>query len=814
MTARSETTDATPEPAHSLTEWLRGRTDAELTSLLRKRPDLALPAPVDLATLANRASVRTSISRALDGLDAFTLRVLEVIVSQTSSGITTSGTPVASVETVQRWFEPEAAAAVASAVSVLNDWLLVWSDGAYLYPAGTVREVLGPYPAGLGRPIASLYAAINDVVLAPLLRRLSLPPATQPRSGTTAATAIVNRIGALLADCDEAERTVLERLAAGPPIGALRTISRAALAREPNEAAGPARGLVERGLLVPIDLSTVELPREVALALREYPAGDVPSRPPAMATAVPGTAVIDGGGATAVMETVRLTELLLNTLADEPATQLRSGGIGVRDLRRVARILDVSESTAALLMEVAFEAGLLASSHTTDSSYLPTTEFDSWLRRDTSSRWVSLASAWLGMTRLPSLIGERDERDKTIAPLSADAERHSAPSLRLSLLRLLADLSPDTAPAAPEEVLTRLAWLAPRRASASRPLAADTLDEAATLGLTGYGAITGYTRALLDGAETGAERAEINAADVLAAALPVAVEEFLLQPDLTAVVPGPPTPELQRELTLAADLESTGGASVYRVSPASLRRALDGGRTGSDLLQFFTSRSRTPVPQALQYLINDVATQHGRLRVGTATTYLRCDDEALLDRVLADMSLESAGLQRIAPTVVIGTSPISALLERLRRAGFSPAAESSDGAIVTYASDVARVPARPHSRLARVRATTISDGQLAEVVNRLRASERLAVAVAHSSTRVSQQVPGVTSASILELLRTAVRQERLIALGYVDDTGTPSQRTLLPISLGGGMIRGHDPDDSRLRSYPLQRITTVSLLED
>ena len=99
-------------------------------------------------------------------------------------------------------------------------------------------------------------------------------------------------------------------------------------------------------------------------------------------------------------------------------------------------------------------------------------------------------------------------------------------------------------------------------------------------------------------------------------------------------------------------------------------------------------------------------------------------------------------------------------------------------------------------------------------MSRLRASERLAAAVTNATSRVTQQVPGVTSASILELLRAAVREERRIAIGYVDDTGTPSQHVLLPISLGGGMIRGHGPDDGRLRSYPLQRITTVSVLDD
>lgn len=802
MTARPGIIARSGAP-QSLTDWLRSWTDAQLVALLHRRPDLALPAPVDLSMLASRASVRTSISRALDALDAFTLRTLEVLVC---------AGPDASLTAVQAWFDRPLAADVAAALDRLRAWALVWGTDERLHPVGTVREVLGPYPAGLGRTAADLYAAVNDLALAPLLRRLGLAPVTQPRSGSSVTAAILDRLPDLLAECSAAERAILQRLAAGPPIGALRN----ALAglHLGAEAENPARTLVERGLLVPVDNHTVELPREIGLALREHPAGDVLPEPAPIEVEDRGTSVIDGGGCTQVLETVRLVELLLNAIAADPPGLLRAGGLGVRELRRLSRLLDTAEPVTALLLELAFESGLLSSTTTADPVYLPTTEFDSWLRRSTAERWVQLATAWLSMTRLPGLVGARDDRDKTIAALSADVERHSAPALRLQLLGLLAELAPGQAPASDEQVLARLAWRSPRRASVSRKVAAAMLGEAAALGLSGYGAITGYTRALLHGAETGAAQAETNAVNALSAALPEEVGEFLLQPDLTAVVPGPPAPDLRRELGLVAELESTGGASVYRVGPASLRRALDAGRTGSDLQQFFASRSRTPVPQALQYLINDVATQHGRLRTGTASSYLRCDDEALLNRVLTEPGLEALGLVRIAPTVLISSAAISSVLDRLRQAGFAPAAESADGAVMNFAADAPRVPARQHSRISRIRASSIGEAQLVEVVNRLRASERLAAAVTNATSRVSQQVPGVTSASILELLRTAVRAELTIAIGYVDDTGTPSQRTLLPISLGGGMLRGHDPDDGRLRSYPLQRITTVSLLDE
>ena len=93
-------------------------------------------------------------------------------------------------------------------------------------------------------------------------------------------------------------------------------------------------------------------------------------------------------------------------------------------------------------------------------------------------------------------------------------------------------------------------------------------------------------------------RALLTAPDRLVAALratlPAPIDHVLLQADLTAVAPGPLEAGLARELDLAADVESAGGATVYRFSEPSIRRALDAGRSATDLHHLFATRSATP----------------------------------------------------------------------------------------------------------------------------------------------------------------------------------------------------------------------------
>jgi len=773
----------------SLAEWLRARDDRQLARLLRLRPDLALPAPPDLGALAGRVAVRTSTQRAVDSLDAFTLGALERLVLLAAHADAVDDPP-------------------ADALDDLLDRALIWGDSGRVVLVPTVRDAVGSYPTGLGRPAATLFAGVPDVQLVAVLKHLGLPPTAQPRAGQAIAAVLADpdRLAALVAEADDAERDVLGRLADGPPVG---TVRHTRLSPSEAEHSAPHR-LLNRGLLAPLDSQRVELPREVGAYVRRQRAGvadpALPPEPPEIGLLQREPADLDRLGTTAVLELLRLVDALADSWTAQPPPLLRSGGLGVRELRRTARDLGVDESTAALVAEIAYAASLVNSTNVPEPAFLPSSEYDNWRGHEPAARWIVLAAAWLAMTRQPSLVNQRGERDRVITALGPDAERGTIPGLRRQVLDVLLQLPPGAAPATREEVLDRLAWYQPRRASGQRPLAEAILAEADVLGVTAAGGLTGYSRTLIAGSSAAAEHA-------LARALPDPVDHFLVQPDLTVVVPGPPTPAMGAELALLAVLESTGGASVYRITERSVRRALDAGRSGEQLAEFVQQHSRTPVPQALSYLIEDAARRHGVLRAGTAASYLRCDDEALLARVLADRHVYALGLRLIAPTVLVSEVPVARLLEGLRTAGYSPAAEGPGGALVTIGVEAPRAPTRPAARLVSARGAADSDAQLAELVRRMRAAD----ALAEASRRVhpiAAQVPGVTSAATMELLRRAVREEQLIWLGVAEPDGSATAHELRPISLAAGYVRGWEAGNDKLVAFPVHRITAVRVLDD
>ena len=73
----------------------------------------------------------------------------------------------------------------------------------------------------------------------------------------------------------------------------------------------------------------------------------------------------------------------------------------------------------------------------------------------------------------------------------------------------------------------------------------------------------------------------------MARVLPPPIDHFLVQADLTVVVPGPLQRHLAEELSAVATVESAGTAMVYRVSEQSIRHALDIGKTADELHNLF-----------------------------------------------------------------------------------------------------------------------------------------------------------------------------------------------------------------------------------
>ncbi|TCC36826.1 helicase-associated domain-containing protein [Kribbella sindirgiensis] len=759
---------STTEPTRprTLAEALRGWGDAALGELLRRRPDLAQPIPADTGQLAARVTSNASAARAINRLDEFGVDLLEALSALPE--------PVGLESLAQGVDQPEEV--VRPRVAELLDLALVWGTEDDLRPIRAVHELLGPTPAGLG-------------------------PTTTRHFGD---------LDKLIDDAGPDARAVLDKLTWGPPTGSVEKADRPvtiASARTPVER------LLARGLVVPKDANTVVLPRQIGLHLRggRVLASTRPVPPPLAGKKV-SAAIADRAAAGAALDLVRLVDRALEQLGTEPPPVLRTGGVGVREVRSLAGKIGAEEQTAAAVLEMAYAAGLVAPVEVgTTELWLPTSAYDDWLELDLAHRWAQLVMAWFSGLRAIGLIGRRDStgstaaaRERLINALAPDLERLLAPEIRVLALQALAEAGAGTAPA-PETVVMWVAWHRPRRGGQFRDdLVEWSVSEAALLGLTGLGALAAHAKPLLGPEPTADELAE-----AISPLMPEPVSEVLLQADLTAVAPGPLVRTVQDELSAMADVESDGGAGVYRFSESSVRRAFDLGRTAEQLHAWLAEHSRTPVPQPLAYLVDDVARRHGVLRLGTASTYLRCDDENVLTQLL-NSNLPGVRFRRLAPTVVVSPSPPDMVLSRLRDAGLAPLAETFDGALhVTGTPRRGEAPRRRTSRDFNESAFDLTDDQVKAVIEKVRAGDRIAAERPGDDGLIEPAAPAETIA----VLTNAAEAHTRTWIAYVDHNGHSSERVVEPVRVADGWLTAYDDTTETPRTYALHRISTARPVE-
>ncbi len=746
----------------SLADDLRHRTDAQLEVLFATRPDLLHPVPTDLGQLAVRATTSPSVSSALDALNHIELSVCEVLAALPDP---TARSHVHDGLSGATGYQAEA---IDAAIERLLSSALVWGDDEELHLVRVARESFGAYPCGLAASFADSRRKVRDY-------------------GTKK-----NLAAKTLAGGPEDVREIMGQLLWAIPAGTMRQANRSVRI---EDAKSPLEWLLAHELIVPTSDNSVVVPREVSLALRDgllLKEIKTDRGFPVLGNA--DVKRINVTGAHAALDFVRLVETLLETWSIEPPAQLRGGGLAIRDLAAAKDLLRVSEHLTALVIEVAYAAGLLGADST--DGWLPTAAYDRWLGIDDASRWTLLAQSWRDMARAAHVVGG-DGSDRTNALTSA-VERGFINPLRISLLDIYLGL-PEGSTTSAAILTDHLDWHRPRRSSLVRAAAVSAvLDEAATMGVTALGAITSFGTSLAEGKDP---------TKVLGALLPAPVDHVIVQADLTALAPGRLPANQRRTMAVIADVESTGAATTYRFTESSIRRALDQGQSAHNILDFLSGLSRTPIPQPLTYLIEDVARKHGVLRVGVASIYLRCDDEQLVATVQADRRLATLRFRQLAPGIVVSSSPADIVLEKLRSCGYAPVAESAEGTVLIHRPDTKRTATKVSP--APVTVTGPSSRLVTAAVKALRAGERV-----DSSKPASTNGPRTTTSQTLALLNDALIKGKEVWIGYADKGGMTSERIVEPLTITGGFLTAFDVRTNEVRTFTIARITGAALEEN
>ncbi|NUT11090.1 MAG: hypothetical protein HOQ38_11495 [Nonomuraea sp.] len=656
--------------------WLRTLDENRLARILANRPDaIAPPWPRRLDTLAQRLGNGFAVMEAMRGLPLPALQLAEAGLTMsrpTSDGLAAFlGVPAGEVIP---WLDH------------LCDHALAWPD-----PDGVIHLAEGvarwwSAPLGLGEPLEhylNSWTISNDALRA-LARALGVPGHGNKRRTIARVIEVLSDpegLELLVSAAPEGTRALLGRFAWDGPV---RDVDGGAFVTP----GAPEKWCADHGLLFRPSWHVAEISREVALCLRG-PGYHPPFQPeaPEVASIPVDPEEVDHLMTLAAPHVVERCAALLDNTSKTPLPLLKTGGVGVREVRRVAKETGCDEDETRLLLEVCAVARLLAWDEQS-GGMIPTDRFDRWRLDEGSARLRVLLSAWWRMER--SSLRKVDGKYATV--LGDDPSGSAVARVRRAVLSALAHLPAGTAFADRDSLVRNVHWHAPLL---DQELLAEcapaVLDEATLLGLLANGALTDLGRALAGltagpGDENDDAVPQVEHDPVLAEASTRALASVrrsaLFGPDLTAVVTGPPSAELAALLDRVAERESRGAASVWRFTTESVRGALDHGYDADELLDELAAVGT--IPQPLEYLVRDTARRHGEVTVTTVGCVVQASDTGLLAEIAGHRRLARLGLRLLAPTVLVSAAPAERTLAALREHGYSPVPVSDTGEITIH----------------------------------------------------------------------------------------------------------------------------------
>lgn len=451
-------------------------------------------------------------------------------------------------------------------------------------------------------------------------------------------------------------------------------------------------------------------------------------------------AAADAAAAERALETTGAVAGTLAALESQPARALAKGGLALPDAKRLAGVAGVPLESMGAVVRIAERAGLL---ERLDTLILPSEAADAWLAEGLGARWARLAHAWVSAL-------SPDVRD--LLTSRAHAEWGS---------RL-------------DEYVD---WLYPAGGAWMRERVRAFGEDAVLLGIVARDVPSTAGAALLT--------AEADPGAAMASLLPAEVDSVYVQQDLSVIATGPLVPELERRLRAIADPESRGLASTWRISGASLSRALASGWSARELREFLASASITGVPQPLEYAIAEAEQRFGLVRVVAGEdgrARVRSTDRGILRSLQVDRGLAPLGL-------VAEGEDLRSRFDRdvvffaLAEARYPVTAENADGSLV--------IPHRPRPSRAAPRTGDPSR----DLVTRLRSTE---------GDPVETQ-----DAWLARQLDVAIRARQPVVVTVLLPDGSTADYRLEPSSIAGGRLRARDRRADLERTLPLTSITRV-----
>ncbi|GEK79763.1 helicase-associated domain-containing protein [Agrococcus baldri] len=430
---------------------------------------------------------------------------------------------------------------------------------------------------------------------------------------------------------------------------------------------------------------------------------------------------------TAIDEAIKVSELV-HRIADTPIVLRSRSQLPAATGRELAAAVDGDPAELEERLEPAVLAGLI---DRRDGRLRATVDADAWLASPVPERWARLAQAWLRATAdATAIAGDvREQFPLADAAVLAVRERQHRQAQRLGL--------------ADRGAVTTLAADLQRRPDAARA--------------------------------------------ALAAHVPPATASVYLQPDLSAVAPGPLEAAVESRLRRIATIERAGIASHWRVTARSVAAGLAAGDDVDEVLAFLREVSLTGLPQPVAYLVRETAARFGSLRVrsidplaeGGARAQVRSDDEQLIRTIAVDRALISAGPLQSGPHRVTFRLSAEEVLAALLEERYPAVLEDDAGELVRRAPERAPRPVRERHRLvARLRDAGFEVGD----------EER---------------------AWLERQLQGAIR-ERLPVRLTVTTASDPVDIELVPLAVANGRLRARDANRDVERTLPLSAITKVA----